>query len=253
MDTVLAALRVELAGDVTSFRYPHFTQGFQPTYYMPPPSTIYGMVCSALGRYLTDEERAKLRFGYIFKHAGKFVDYMEHLHFGDPIQPFPFDRELLFQPRLILYLTGLSLEAAFRAPRYMMVMGRSQDLMGIESVMPVTLTRAAQGYLEHTLLPMWMATRLPKNITVATMARYINSRRQAEWGRYALLQDVVEAYPPIEASNASGSDDWGDEDEPTWEFEGDELELWAEPDSLLHPRSGLPRTICLHRFTEETV
>jgi CRISPR-associated protein Cas5t len=253
----LDLLRVEIAGEVTSFRYPHFTQGYQPTYEMPPPSTIYGMICAAVGRYLTDEEREALRFGYIFRHNGKFVDYMEHLHFDDPIQPFPFDRELLFRPRLMLYLTGLDLETAFRAPVYPIVLGRSQDLVGVQSVEWVTGQRVDQGYLEHTLLPMWMAPRIPKNVSVATMARYISPERQPEWASYALLRDVVDAYPPILNSDDE-PDEFGEVDnergeglDGVWQFDGDEIELWAEDDGPTNPRSGLPRSFCLYSFVEE--
>jgi CRISPR-associated protein Cas5t len=244
-------LRVELAGEVTSFRYPHFTQGFQPTYDMPPPSTIYGLICAAVGRYLTDDERDRLRFGYVFHHSGKFVDFMEHLHFKDPIQPFPFDRELLFRPRLTLYLTDLALESAFRAPVYPMVLGRSQDLVTIQSVEVVGVQRVERGYLEHTLLPMWMATRLPKNVSVATMARYVSPNRQPEWSRYALLRDVVPEYPPT----VTERDEFDlDDDEPIdalWTFEGDEVELWAEIDGPRHNRTDLPRAFWLYSFVED--
>lgn len=257
MDTVkLDLLRVEIAGEVTSFRYPHFTQGYQPTYEMPPPSTIYGMICSAVGRYLTDEELKRLRFGYVFRHGGKFVDYMEHLHFDDPIQPFPFDRELLFRPRLTLYLKGLDLEAAFRAPAYPIVLGRSQDLVGVQSVNWVKGRRVERGYLEHTLLPMWMAPRIPKNVSVATMARYISPDRQPEWTSYALLRDVVEAYPPLpiieDELDAFDEVDIarGDSLEGMWQFDGDEPELWAEIEGPTHQRSGLPRAFWLYSFTE---
>jgi len=254
----LDALKIEVVGEVTSFRYPHFTQGFQPTYEMPPPSTIYGHICSAVGRFLLPEEVSRLRFAYMFKHAGKFIDYMEHLHFNDPIQPFPFNRELLFQPRLTLYLTGIDLEQVFRAPNYMVVLGRSQDLMTYDSVEQVTLTQVEHGFLEHTLMPMHMAARLPKNVTVATMARYIDPQRHPSWQSYALLQDVVEVWPPIveeaDEDDPFALDDYGvGSDDMVWAFEGDKdsEDLWAEVDGPQHSTSGLPRAFWLHSFTEE--
>lgn len=250
MDTRIDALKIEISGAVTSFRYPHFTQGYQPTYDMPPPSTIYGHICNAVGRYLTDDERAKLHFGYVFKHSGKFVDYMEHLHFSDPIQPFPFNREMLFQPRLTLYLTGLDLEDAFRSPHYMVVLGRSQDLMTYHSVQKVVLQQVESAYLEHTLLPMWMAARLPKNVTVATMARYIAPNRQPEWESYALLQDIAPAWPPEAPTVDDEWDDLDDETDAGWQFEGDDVVLWAEINGSTHPKTGLPRAVWLHSFVK---
>lgn len=239
------ALRVEVVGEVTSFRYPHFTQGYQPTYLMPPPSTIYGLICSALGRWLTDEERAVLCFAYIFKHSGKFVDYKEHLHFQDPIQPFPFDRELLFQPRLTLYLVGLPfLMEAFENPHYTVTLGRSQDLMTFQKRTWVTLEQVDHGYFEHTLLPLEAAPRLARNISVASMARYITPHRQPVWQSYTLLHDLA-VWPP---RSEMGVERWDEEDALYFEEDDSLLACWAEQGTALHPKLGLPRIMCLHSF-----
>src|SRR5258707_4501516 len=94
------AVKVVMRGAVTSFRYPHFVQGVQPTFEMPPPSTIYGHICSALGHI---EPPEGLRYAFHFTHDGKFRD-LEHLYLEVPmVQPIPFQRELLFNPRLTLY------------------------------------------------------------------------------------------------------------------------------------------------------
>lgn len=241
------ALKITMEGTVTSFRYPHFTQGFQPTYEMPPPSTIYGHICSVLGRFLSEEERKQIRFGYCFRHSGRFIDYKEHLHFDDPIQPFPFDRELLFEPRLTLYLTGLDLEAAFRNPYYVAVLGRSQDLMTYTQIERVSLQQADIGYFEHTLLPAWMAPRLSKTLSVATMSRYIDARRRPSWSAYALLSDVA-IWPPQPAY-------FDDEEEEEFDFTvaGDEsrIELWIDAETPAHRQyPDARRAVYLHSFGE---
>ena len=243
-------IKVELGGEVTSFRYPHFTQGYQPTYEMPPPSTIYGHICSTFGGYLPAERLNRLQFGYSFKHAGKFIDYKEHLHFDDPIQPFPFDRELLFRPQLTLYLTDMSLRDSFQNPHYMVILGRSQDLMTYMNIEQIQLRREERGYFEHTLLPVWMAPRLARNVTVATMARYIDPSRRPHWQTYALLQDVA-IWPPISSEESEAMDE--DEVEDLM-LEGDEkrIEIWIDPTSPEYPKQpGLKRAVWLHRFTGE--
>lgn len=48
----MQVLKVVVEGLTTSFRYPHFVQGVQPTFEMPPPATIYGHICSALGEWV---------------------------------------------------------------------------------------------------------------------------------------------------------------------------------------------------------
>lgn len=250
MSQSLPALRILIRGEVTSFRYPHFTQGFQPTYDMPPPSTIYGHVISALGRHLLPDELQQLQFGYTFRHEGRFIDYMEHLHFDDPIQPFPFNRELLFRPHLTLYLTGerallRAIHDAFVQPTYIAVLGRSQDLVTIEDVAYVTLESATQGYFEYTLLPHWMAPRLTKNVIVVTMSRFIDRNRHPAWESYALLRDTA-PWPPQMASTF-------DETTSLFQFPVDDVSVWVDPASPAY--RGDPawrRAVWLHRFIDDT-
>lgn len=235
-------IRIEMAGAVTSFRYPHFTQGYQPTFELPPPSTIYGHICSAVGEFIEPEG---WQFGYHFTHAGKFVDYKEHLHFEDPIQPFPFDRELLFNPRMVLYITRLDLLEAFRNPRYSVVLGRSQDLMTYLSVKPIELVRTERAFFEQTLLPLELAPRLNKTVIAVTMPRYVDHRRRVQWGTYGLLLDTA-LYP----SPAMSLPDWDDEDTGL-QFEGDDIELWVDPDVKYRKDPSLKRAVWLHSFTED--
>jgi CRISPR-associated protein Cas5t len=244
----LPVVKVEMVGDVTSFRYALISHGFQPTYEMPPPSTIYGHICSAFGRYLREEEISQLRFGYRFSHSGKFIDYMEHLHFDDPVQPLPFNRELLFQPRLTLYLAGLDVFEAFRSPHYMVVIGRSQDLMTYAAVERKSLVRAKQGFFDRALLPSWVAPHLSRNVTVATMARYIDPARRPQWQSYALLQDTA-PWPP----DASRQGSWMDDDEDLiFEQDTPSFDLWVDPSETHHRYPGLHRAVWLHSFLAET-
>ncbi len=246
----LTALRLEVTGDVTSFRYPFFTQGFQPTCEMPPPSTIYGLLCSAVGDYLSAAQIDGLRFGYHFTHSGKFIDHKEHLHFDDPVQPFPFDRQLLFRPRLTLYLVDaperlVEMAGAFQQPYYTLVLGRSQDLVSCQRIGFVALERAERGYFENTLLPLSLAPVLGGDLTSATMPRYIDPRRRAQAAPFALLRGRA-VYPP--AAEEFGDD----EDDPPLMYENaPPVELWRDPDSPEHPQQpGLKRLIYLHSFRE---
>jgi len=161
--------KVIMRGAVTSFRYPHFVQGVQPTYEMPPPSTIYGHLCSAAGGFVPPEE---IEFAYHFTYGAKQRD-LEHTHLSIPyIQANPFQRELLFFPRLTLYIAPVEYLEVFKAPRYPVVLGRSQDLMTYESVEIVTLQNAREAYFEHTLIDANRAFYFDRSIAV-TMARFI--------------------------------------------------------------------------------
>lgn len=251
-------VKIEMVGAVTSFRYPHFTQGFQPTFEMPPPSTIYGHICSAVGNWLNIQQLADLEFGYHFTHQGKFVDYKEHLHFSDPIQPFPFDRELLFNPRLSLYLTDLNLLDAFRNPHFAVVLGRSQDLMTYHRVEIVTLEKViitdddlqkgrSRVYFAGTLLPLEMSPRLDRGTIAVTMARYIDERRRPNWGTYALLSSSALFPPPPRAVSIYDDED----DDLVLRFETDTLEIWIDPQAPHYPgKPDIKRAIWFHRFVE---
>lgn len=196
----MRTLKVELEGITTSFRYPHFMMGAHPSFPMPPPATIYGHICSALGEWVEPEG---VRFAYHFTSAGSGED-LEHIHVLSPSggklpntgypkvlegNVNPFRRQLLFFPRLVLYLNQPEWEPAFRSPRYPVVLGRSQDLCMYTNVQIVDLEPSETAYFEHTLLPYRMATQTESGIAML-MPRWLNyeRRRQPTFARYVILQ-----------------------------------------------------------------
>lgn len=186
------ALRVTVKGEITSFRYPHFVQGVHPTFEMPPPATIYGHVCSAVGDLLP---RDTTHFAYHFRFETRFFDY-EHLHFfGKDPKMNPFERELLFKPELTLYLSNTALEGYFRHPRYPVVLGRSQDLMTYTEVKVVALQPVARAFFSGTLLTLLDAARVGGRSYAVTMPRFIDERRQPEWAQYGVLPHTPQ--PPV--------------------------------------------------------
>jgi CRISPR-associated protein Cas5t len=121
-------LRVGLSGWTASFRYPAFISGFQPTLPVPPLSTIYGILSAAKGDYVRPADTA---VGYVFQSHGKGVDLETIYELEDrPLRAKSnvVKREILFEPRLFLYLTDLSLAESFERPRYPLLLGRSTEL-----------------------------------------------------------------------------------------------------------------------------
>lgn len=204
----MQALRVEAEGLTTSFRYSHFLVGRQPTYRMPPPATIYGHVCSAVGEYV---DHTAVRFAYVFTYEG-IGDDLELLHVaavkngrwpGAGNHPMnlevttnPSPREILLLPHLTLYLasedSGLvtRLEDSLIEPRYAVTLGRSQDLLAYEPVRRVELVEAEATYFEGTLLPWSYRARSRDGIGV-TMPRFIDplDRRRVVWSPFLMVQD----------------------------------------------------------------
>jgi CRISPR-associated protein Cas5t len=196
-------LKVEAEGLTTSFRYPHFMQQIHPSFQMPPPATIYGHICSALGEWFNP---SGVQFAYHFTHQGQVKD-IEHIIVLSPSSGYlpgtripkvlqgnvnPFERELLFQPRLTLYVNRPDWESAFRSPCYAVVLGRSQDLFTYTHVAVVELEQADRAYFEHTLAPHEMALQTGRGVTVL-MPRYLDYTRgrTPTFERYVVIEERV--------------------------------------------------------------
>ena len=188
----MRVLKIELEGVTTSFRYPHFLVGRQPSFPMPPPATIYGHIASALGAYPDPDS---FRFAYSFTHGGSVDDY-EHTWLIEadkrkkvskdyPHAPNilanmnPTLRQMFYAPRLTLYLETTDLEhwhEAFLEPHYPVALGRSQDLAGYKSVQIIKLETSDTGYYDHTLLPWSYRPRVRVGQGIL-MPRIINPRK----------------------------------------------------------------------------
>lgn len=247
MTDTMDVIKVVAEGPVTSFRYPHFIQGRHPTFEMPPPATIYGHICSAYGGWLPPDS---LRFAYHFQHEGRFTDY-EHLHFREKsgeLKLAPFNRDLLFNPRLTLYVDRLDLLPYFRSPRYAVALGRSQDLMMYTFVEVVRLYRAEWTYFEGTLLTLNDAALLRGSYIAVTMPRYVDPQRQPQWEQYALLRRPALYPPPTEESDADFD---AYEEDAGITLEG-ETDFWVDENEKGWKRyPDLPRGVVFHSFVEE--
>lgn len=199
----MRVLKVVAEGLTTSFRYPHFMLGIHPTLPMPPPATIYGHICSALGEWF---DPTGVRFAYHFTHEGTVRD-IEHVIVLGPAtgklpetkipkvlegNVNPFEREIFFRPRLTLYINRPEWEPAFRSPAYAVVLGRSQDLFTYTSVSLVELEQAERAYFEHTLAPHEMALQIGRGVTVL-MPRFLDHlrNRAPTFERYVVVQERV--------------------------------------------------------------
>ncbi len=198
------ALKIELEGLTASFRYPFFMLGRQPTFEMPPPATIYGLICSAVGELLDPK---LIRFGYWFVHDEMATDFEHFLAIkpgkkgSDPflwrgqevhtnlnVELQPLSREFLFRPRMVLYLNRPDLEPAFKSPHYAVVLGRSQDLFTYTSVKTVKLVSASRSYIEHTIVPGALGALLDNGIATS-MPRFIDYDRERTptFGQYVMV------------------------------------------------------------------
>ncbi len=201
----MLVLKVVAEGITTSFRYPHFMQQVHPSFDTPPPATIYGHIASALGEWFDPKG---VKFAYHFTYSAKARD-KEHIIvltaatgvLKGTQEPKvlegnvnPFDRELLFHPRLTLYINRPEWEPHFRHPHYPVVLGRSQDLFTYTQVGLVEIQRADSAYFENTILP-YRANRRTYRGYAVLLPRYLDyaNKRQATFDRYFIIRDRVES------------------------------------------------------------
>lgn len=229
-------LKVVAEGITTSFRYPHFMHGVQPTFDMPPPATIYGHICSALGEWV---DPAGVEFAYHFTYVRR-VDEVEHTHMvaassgklpGTQLPKVlegavnPFKRAVLFGPRLVLYINRPEWEGSFRSPRYAVVLGRSQDLFTYTAITVVELVRAPRAYFEHTLAPYDLGRRIARGVAVL-MPRFLDysSGRTPHFERYVMVTRRFTSEELLQSEGSQGEMFWVDPTSP--EVDGAHLGLF---------------------------
>ncbi|MCA9996441.1 MAG: CRISPR-associated protein Cas5 [Anaerolineales bacterium] len=231
----MRVLKVAAEGITTSFRYPHFIQQVQPTFVMPPPATIYGHIASALGEWF---DPLGVRFAYHFTYAAK-VKELEHTILLSPSSGKlkgtqypkvlegnvnPFDREILFQPRLTLYLNQPDWLPFFHSPHFVVALGRSQDLFTYTSVEVIELVQANAAYFEHTLLP-YSTNRHTSRGYAVLMPRYVDNfvGRRPSFARYFTIQERIHSSQFLWFGTKPQEQYWIDPTTP--EKKGDKLGL----------------------------
>lgn len=248
----MKVLRIELDAPICSFRYPHFLVGQQLTFDLPPPSTIYGHVASAMGEF---PDPASFQFAYWFSSRAKGND-LEKQHIetlstskftvaGEKYQAAvavsiqPVHREFLFDTKLVLYIDKPEWKEYFQSPRFTVVLGRSQDLACYVRIDEVELKKSDRGYFENTLLPFEFRRRTACGISVL-MPRYLGlpPYREPIFEKYIVLRERI-----FFGSNEE-DDDLGSRN--MMEIDGEEREFWIDPDSSEWKKGQ--RALTFHSF-----
>jgi CRISPR-associated protein Cas5t len=149
---VVKLLRVKINSWISSFRYPKFQHGYQPTLPVPPPSTIIGLMSAAKGTIVKPED---ISFGYIFFSEARGVDLERVYEIGKGgINVNVLKREILLGCTLYLYTDRCEFQEYFKKPYYQLLLGRSTDLAWASEMKIAELEKRTHKKLGRTSLPL---------------------------------------------------------------------------------------------------
>lgn len=160
---MLEAVRITLAAYTASFRVPSFLS-YQLTLSVPPISTIFGLLSAAAGRWVLPDDVPWLAYRCTYQARARDLEAIVTVQRDNANAPVKFvgrnviQREFLIGPSLTLYLPPDWAEL-FRRPRHTLVLGRTQDVAGVESLSGTTLRPVDFGALSGVLLPFDLVAR----------------------------------------------------------------------------------------------
>lgn len=154
----MKAFRIKINSWTSSFRYPNLISGFQPTLEVPPVSTVMGLINAASGKYVDNIE---IEIGYYFDFKIKSVDLETIYQIKTNDRNYPentvksniIQREFLYDCRLFIFLVNEELITNFKHPVYPLLLGRSSDLAGIESIKEVKLQEINNAHFSGQVIP----------------------------------------------------------------------------------------------------
>ena len=153
----MKSYRIHITSWTASFRYPNLISGYQPSLVVPPLSTIYGLVSSAVGNYVSPYDMA---LGFVFKFDSQAIDLETIYQFSSKSSRLITKanivrRQMLFDNSLWLYVTDPQLAEVFLTPHFQLLLGRSSDLAFVNSVTKIELQRLEElNELKGTVVPM---------------------------------------------------------------------------------------------------
>ncbi|MDY6854941.1 MAG: type I-B CRISPR-associated protein Cas5b [Thermodesulfobacteriota bacterium] len=149
--------RIHITSWTASFRYPNLISGYQPSLAVPPLSTIYGLIASALGNYISPYDMA---LGYVFNFGSQSIDLETIYQITSKSSPLKtkqniIRRQILFDNNLWLYVQDSSTAKAFIEPQFQLLLGRSSDLASVISVEEIEIQQLKKlTALKGTTVPM---------------------------------------------------------------------------------------------------
>ena len=155
MDSVL---EVKFSGWTATPRMPFILSGNAVCMHTPSYSLLLGIIGCCLGRIVTGNE-VKIGFHYSFDSIAKDLETRQRLEFdGRKIKQHSkgtdaYSREFHVSPKLTIWLNRLDWEVNFKNPIGTPSLGRSQDILTIDSVRIVEIKSVEKTELSGCMIP----------------------------------------------------------------------------------------------------
>lgn len=153
-----SALEVRLSGWTATPRMPFVLSGNAVCMPVPSYSLLLGMIGCCLGRLVQPEE-VSFGFRYTFDTVGKDMETRRRLEFdGKKVKPHAkgtdaYVREFHVAPKLTLWLNQTDWETYFLSPVGTPSLGRSQDILSIDSVREVAVESVPEAKISGCMVP----------------------------------------------------------------------------------------------------
>lgn len=151
-------LEVQFSGWTATPRMPFILSGNAVCLPVPTYSLILGLVGCCLGRTIEPKE-VQIGFHYNFETVGNDLETRQRLEYdGKKIKKHSkgsdaYPREFHVKPSLTIWLDRLDWENYFHNPIGTPALGRSQDLLKIESARKIQVKTESEVFISGTMLP----------------------------------------------------------------------------------------------------
>ena len=151
-------LEIQFSGWTATPRLPFILSGNAVCMHTPSYSLVLGIIGCCLGRIALAEE-VKLGFKYKYETIAQDLETRQRLEFdGRRVKQHAkgtdaYNREFHTSPKLTVWIDRLDWKTYFESPVGTPSLGRSQDILKIDSVKVVEVSKVEKGNLGGSLLP----------------------------------------------------------------------------------------------------
>lgn len=196
MDKVL---EIRFSGWTATPRMPFVLSGNAVCISVPSYSLLLGLIGCCLGRVVGADE-VKIGYTYYFDTVGKDLETRQRLEYdGKKVKAHSkgtdaYLREFHVAPKLTLWLNRIDWEAYFLNPVGTPSLGRSQDLLKIESVRIVEIKPVMEATISGCMVPF--SSALKAGGQLVQLAEAYQESYEVGGGRKATNTKIFMAIPP---------------------------------------------------------